>query len=203
MVKWDEKRHADLMAASRHLGESDASKLAWVVRFANEDASLWHSAERATRGDCLLVLAGPGRVAPNQISPLPKPLDEDSVATIHAELKHLLRDVVQGPANTTVSFKSGGHDVAITRATDEGVKPAIWGWSYTGNVQAVVLRVVADLILRAGDRLVACKFKGCRNPIVAHRKQEYCDATCSQLARTAKKAQRRKGGHHGKATRKR
>lgn len=198
------RRLSDFKAASLAIGDTSTSRLTWVVRFIRERPAEWHSSTAASLGDSLLVLAGHGFPA-NLVGgvPLPSPLSREVVEAIHRELREVLRAAVtSAPGSEDVPLALGELTVSLVRLTKVSVKPAIWGLRYGGASHARIVHKVKDLIVESGDRLIACKF--CREPIVSNRKQEYCDATCSQQARNHRKDQR-KGGRrtaHAQKTRK-
>jgi len=91
--------------------------------------------------------------------------------------------------------------MALIRASEKGNKPAAWGVTY-GSKTAVsaVVRKIADLVLTAGDRLIACHY--CGNPIVSVKKQLFCNAFEAQKHRNAKGKPRPQRSQHVKTTRK-
>jgi hypothetical protein len=184
------KRLADLHAATRTIGDTYAARLAWVVRFVREDPAA-HSAVRAADGDCLAALASHG--FPESLRggvKLPQPFAPEDVIELHAEMRTFLRAVVNGKVGEVVVVPTEGLAMGLLRATNVAVKPAVWAESYgSTNVRTAVLQAVKTLILRGGERLVACK--GCAGPLVSVRKQEYCSKECAQRIRNDRRADKR------------
>lgn len=190
-LDFDVQRHEDLSIAARTIGSTDEDRLAWLVRFATEDAATWQSADRAARGNCLAVLAT--HFLPAEVSPLPASIDPTVVNALHDELRDILqRLVTAAPYVEPVSWPTDGVMPALVRQTAVGERPAIFAAASSGHrdPRTAVLEVARDLILRAGSRLLACLAADCRRPFYAVRKQRYCSAACNQRVRNAKKPQR-------------
>lgn len=203
------RRLSDLKAATNRIGQTSSERLRWVIQFATTDRSQWHTATRAVDGDCLLALSGHG-VTENCLGgiPLSPPLDDDELARVHGEVGNLLKQAVSAPAGEPIYLPTEGLRLGLVRMSPVGQKPAAWGLVSKSSSPAVaVLHSVRDLIFTEGRRLIPCKF--CAKPILVVRKQQYCDARCSQKARNDTKARiaeqrsagRSKGRGHGKTTR--
>jgi hypothetical protein len=185
----DEGRLADLKVAAKTIGDTYAARLAWVVRFVVGDPASWHSAISASHGDCLVVL---GRHGVGDLENLPPPLAPQEVAVLHAELRTLLRSLVGagGARAFMVPIRTEGGSKAIVRLTGVGVRPALFALSYGHqDARSAILHTVADLVVQAGERLIACPV--CSGPFVAVRKQRFCSPRCAQRVRNERKAARR------------
>jgi hypothetical protein len=202
-------RLACMKAASRKIGATAASKLAWLVRFSAEDPSSWHPGERAEAGDCLLALAR-GRFPENLIGgvELPDPLPPGDVDDVHRHVHALLHKVVNAAAGEMVPVVTvESLEIGLVRLTFVGAKPAAWGvTSWAPSIRDATLHAVKDLIVQAGDRLIACR--ACTSPLIGDGKRTHCrDSACGQKARNDRKAEiraltARKDTHSGKSTRK-
>jgi hypothetical protein len=198
-------RIAELHDAHHAIGDTNASHLAWVVKFAGEDSHLWNAATERAYGNCITALARGG--FPDFLVGgirLPPPLESREVHAIHQAVKEMLKAAVQAKVGQLVPIPTVGLTMALVRVTEKGKKPAQWGVSYgSETASTAVLKRVADLVLAAGDRLVACKY--CGGPIVSVKKQLFCNPFEAQKFRNDKREpkkvpqQRRKP--HGKTTR--
>lgn len=202
------ERLAGMKAASRQIGNSADSKLAWVVRFAAESPSSWHPAAVVAFGDCLLALAR-WRVPDNVIhgGPMPEPLPIDEVEELQHELHRLLHRVVNSAVGELVHVVTVDQlEINIVRASGKGSKPAVWGVSSrAASTRDALLHAVTNLIVTAGARLVACH--ACTAPLIGDGKRTHCrDSGCAQRARNERRAARArsmtKGVASGKQTRK-
>lgn len=206
------RRLTDLLGASAAIGNSNETRLTWATKFVNDDLKRWHSATTASYGDCLLALGG-FALPQNFLGgiELPQPLAATDVAAIHGELSRILQDAVTRPVGEPTWFDGSGLQSGLVRMSARSVKPAVWGSMVRStSVKVAVLQAVKDLILTAGDRLIACRWASCGKPFVAVRKQQFCDARCAQTFRNDKKAQarleseaRERSGRNAKTTRKR
>lgn len=195
-------RLEELKAATRAIGDTAAERLAWVLRFIGEEPGAWHPAVRLAQGDCLYALARP---IPDNFYPenVPDPLPAGEVEALHRDVRAMLRDLL-GSAPTRwhqVSIPTAGQTESLVRLTRAGEKPAAFTVSYGhATVRTAVFQAVKDLVLQAGDRLIACPV--CGAPFIAVRKQMFCGPRCAQRVRNerrdAKRARkterRRKGG---------
>jgi hypothetical protein len=203
------RRFTDLKIASQQVGASSLSRLAWVVRFVGEKPETWHSATPAAHGDCLHALAGHA-IPPNMVGgiSLPAPMDAADVDAIHREVKAFLVAAVGHAVLEPVPIRSDGLQVGLVRLSEIRARPAVWSLVYSAAAPAVaVLHAVKDLVLQAGDRLVACRY--CGEPVLAVKKRAFCNEHCAQRFRNEKRPARlvaasrqQKGrGSHGKTTR--
>ncbi len=169
-------RSADLQAARNTIGSTKRERLAWVVTFVSQDSKKWHSTERAKYGDCLLALG-------HTVRPVP-PLPPRMIDALHRELRVFLRDAVgMKPGEESVPVPSKGFSVGIVRATQVGKKPAIWGSVYHhvhAYPRTAIFQAVRDLILEAGDRLLACPV--CGMPFLAIGRRKFCGRVCTNKA---------------------
>lgn len=189
------QRLASLLAASREIGDTARSRLSWIVQFITGEPT------RPMAGDCLLALIGYG-LPPNIKGGvlLPPPLKPAQVEAIHRKLKYLIQDAVRNPPGEPVWSSGDGLDIGLVRVSSESVKPAAWGLTYrSATLTVAAVRAVTDLIFRAGDRLIACRW--CKEPLVAIKKQQFCNANEAQQFRNDKR--RLEGGRsrHGKTKR--
>src|SRR5262245_24081740 len=170
------RRFAEIAAASRQVGNTAEDHLTWLIRFASDDPATWHPATRTAYGDGVLALTG-FAVPSNCLGgiPLPSPLSAEDVGEVHRVLSRFLRDAVNGEALTPLVVP-GYVKVGLVRLTRAGEKPARWGTSYRYQSPLGILHVLRDLILRHGDRLVACR--QCETPFLAVKKQQFCTAQC-------------------------
>jgi hypothetical protein len=164
-----------------------------------EDPGTWPSHTRAAHGDCLIALARPFPQFLKGGVELPEPLTSEQVDALHGELRTFLRtwvsDQPPGNARLMVAIPTQGLTEHLVRLTDVGVRPVqstvIYGHEH---VQTAIFQAVKNLILQAGDRLLACPV--CRGPFVAVRKQRFCTPQCAQRERNERKAARQKKGGH-------
>lgn len=198
------QRFGDLVDASRTVGHTPASQLAWVTKFIAEDPSRWNERTERSHANCLTVLAT--AIIPEFVHGgfrLPPTLDSEEVREIHQLLKNTLTAAVDASVGVPIVIPTEGLTMALVRASEKGKKPAIWGVTYGGRADTAVVRSVVDLIRSpAGDRLIACKY--CGNPIVSVKKQLFCNPFEAQKDRNSKRKPRPvEETRHGKPTRKR
>lgn len=186
------QRLADLKVAAQDVGATPASRLKWLVEFAQQDPATWQSSTRAAHGNSILALTGfympaflHGGVT------LPAPIPAEDIDEVHRELSQMLRAIVNGRAGETVFLPNEVVRTGIMRATERSKKPAIWASVHQYASPLGVLHVLKDLILTAGERLVACK--RCGTPFIAIKKQEFCTLDCSQAERNIRKKLKPKG----------
>lgn len=186
------QRLQDLKRATIEVGATDLERLAWFVRFAAEDCQRWQSSTREARGNCLLVLWLHG-YPPNFVAseePLPDPLPGQEIDRVQREVKHFLAKAVNADILEQVELPEVTATEYLFRASRTGEKPAVWGTVLRSRHPLAVLQVLRNLIVRSGDRLIACA--GCGSPILANRKQKYCADTaerCRMRARMSTKAE--------------
>jgi hypothetical protein len=198
------QRIAELHDAHHAIGDTNASHLAWVVKFVGEDPHLWNAGTERTHGNCLDVLARGGfpDVFVGGIR-LPPPLEAREVHAVHQAVKEMLNAAVQARVGQLVPIPTEGLTMALVRVTEKGAKPAQWGVSYgSETASTAVLKRVADLVLAAGDRLIACKY--CGGPMVSVKKQLFCNPFEAQKFRNDKRPEKvpqRRRRPHGKKTR--
>jgi hypothetical protein len=182
-------RLEDLKLATRTIGDTTAARLAWVIRFIGEDPAAWHPAVATAHGDCLQALAR-GGIPDNLMGgvELPEVLTPGDVAGLHAELRATVRDLLsKNPLGANkVTIPTEGDSESLVRLTQAGKKPALFasGHGHT-SARTAVFQGVKDLIVQAGDRLIACP--ACGKPFIALRKQEYCSTSCAQRARNERR----------------
>jgi hypothetical protein len=185
----DAARLADLKAARRAIGDTHASRLAWVVRFVAENPATWHPAVRVAHGDCLHMVALHGVVSEEKA---PDPMAPDDVEALHHDLRAKLRDLLgKNPTRTQmVDIPTEGQTEVLIRLTHAGAKPAMFATS-RGQVslRTAVFQAVKDLILQAGERLIACP--SCGTPFLYNRKQMFCKVTCAQKVRNDRRDAKR------------
>lgn len=188
-------RMKDLKMATTLIGDTSAARLGWLVAFTQESPARWHSATRATHGDCLLALAR-GGYAPSEAYDerhvtLPAPLEPSAVVGLHDELRASLRTLVSAKKGGVVEIPSEGLRETLWRVSYAGQKPAKFttGWS-ADNARTGVFQALKRLVVEVGSRLLQCK--GCGDAFVAVRQQVFCKESCAQRARNDRKAQRRK-----------
>jgi hypothetical protein len=185
-------RLADLKTASRAIGDTYAARLAWVIRFIGENPETWHPAVAVAHGDCLHAI-GLGGFPPSLVGDidLPDPLTAEEVADLHRELCAMLRDLLgKNPdrGGQLVMIPTEGQTEGLIRLTLAGKKPAMYAVSRgQTTARTAIFQAIKDLILRAGDRLIACLAPGCGAPFIAIRKQEYCSPRCAQRVRNQKR----------------
>ncbi|MEO8076716.1 MAG: hypothetical protein ABI818_10330 [Acidobacteriota bacterium] len=186
------RRFEDLKAAYLVIGDSAVSRLTWIAQFAREDPSTWQSGTRAAHGNCILALTG-FLFPPNLVGGprIPPPLPPEDVDEVHRALKRAMHDLVNNPAGEPVDIPTDAVSVAVVRVSGVHEKPAKWGTVLTYTSPLAVLHALKDLVLVAGDRLVACRY--CAAPFVAFKKQEFCGEQCAQKSRNEKKAAKKAG----------
>jgi predicted nucleic acid-binding Zn ribbon protein len=186
-------RLADLKIATKVIGDTHAARLAWIVRFVREDPAMWHSATRASHGDCLVALGQGGYpVNVEEVNHVPPPLEPAQITALHAELRTALRALVSGGGARAfaVPFETEGGITELVRLTGVGVRPAQFTRFYAdADARSAVLRAVANLLEWAGGPLIACPV--CKDPLVIVRKQRFCSAKCAQKMRNDRKAARK------------
>lgn len=187
-----ERRFADLRAASREVGDTNSSRLAWIVRFAVQpDVAQWHSAALASAGDGLLAIGGHA-VPSNCLGGvrLPPSLSREQVVGLHSDLSRVLRAVVSATAEDGAPIiATGPMEVGILRLTAIGQKPARFGLVYGDSApREAVLHRLKEMILESGGHLIACRL--CESPFLANRKQQFCTPQCAQKARNDRKARK-------------
>jgi hypothetical protein len=181
-------RLSDLKAAFKSVGNTPIQRLSWITRFVSEDPTTWQSTTRAAHGNCILALTGyafppflHGGVT------LPTPLPPEDIDEVHRELSRALRQFVNMPAGETVFFAPDGKPLesdvhlGIARFSDVHKKPAVWVGVTRFKSPRAALYVLRELLLRAGERVIACRW--CGAPVVAVRKQEFCNTKCAMKAR--------------------
>jgi hypothetical protein len=102
----------------------------------------------------------------------------------------MLRDLLgKNPTRAQlVEIPTEGQTEALIRLTPAGKKPAMFVTSRgQASARTAIFQAVKDLILRAGDRLIACLAPRCGAPFIAIRKQEYCSPRCAQRVRNEKR----------------
>jgi hypothetical protein len=183
----------DLKAASRVIGDTAASRLAWVVRFIGEDPATWHPAVRVVHGDCLDAIALGGVPETVVDRALPDPPAPEEVEALHRDLRTTLRNLLSGNPTRAhrVAIPTEGRSEDLVRLTSAGKKPAMFAVTY-GDVhrRTRVFQTVKDLILQAGHQLVACP-PPCGKPFIAVRKQLFCTVQCAQRARNERRDSKR------------
>jgi hypothetical protein len=187
-------RLADLTVAVRTVGDTSAARLEWVVNFSREEPRLWHSAERAARGDCLVALANHWTV--NQVAEadgsVPAPLSPSAVDALHATIRQTLHALVRQAPGQPVMFSTQGVAEGLVRTTAVGKSPAEFVSTYGHrDVETALLHVIKDLVLRAGDRLLACPAPDCQEAFIKIHKTKFCSKDCGQRSRNTKKAKLR------------
>jgi hypothetical protein len=182
-----------LLVAGQTLGHTSQDWLSWLVGFTREDPSAWHSGDRAARADCLAYLAKPipSTLVWAPAESLAGVIPPAEVDHLHTELRQLLQSAVTAPPRRPTMFagESGGIALGLIRVSAVGTLPATWVPTY-GAVTArdAVLYRTRELILEAGDKLLACP--RCQRPFVKNGRQKFCDLKCGQAARNATKSQR-------------
>lgn len=177
----------DLRFAIQTIGDTAPARLAWLLGFLGEAPERWHPAVRAVHGACLVMLA----IADLENVALLKfqrALTPDEILDLHTALRAtvgaLLTDNPTGGAQ--VSIPTDGLSERLVRTTKAGVKPAVFGVDYgLDNPRTAIFQAVKTLILRAGDRLIACP--ACRTPFLAVHKMQFCSPRCAQRARNERR----------------
>lgn len=170
-------RLEDLRAAAKIIGDTRSARLAWLVRFVNEDPQTWHSTRKAEHGDCLHALAGHVGI---RIDDLPAPLTARQVVSIHRGLRSTLRALLGSAPEGAfmVKIPCRGLTMALVRATAAGVRPAKFAPTYGDSVpRTAIFRAMVDLVLSSGERLLACP--SCGNPFLATGRKKYCSRECT------------------------
>lgn len=193
-ARWLNSPEAQLAldALSRRQGDSAEDRLRWVVDFARRDLSRLRPEERIALGHdlrwiaffCIPDAVGIGPAWGDLVDPMP----DRRLRAYQREIAAGLRALV-GEGERYVPWRLAGRPV-LARAGDRA-----WGFAlaFLGDERTDVLGAVATLLLKAGDRLRACR--QCRSPFVAREnRQRYCNALCSQRMRnTRRKPRPRKG----------
>jgi hypothetical protein len=188
-------RLAELKAATRAIGSTPTSRLAWVVKFINDDPTQWHPAVRTAYGDCLYAVASSGSfgvLASADPDELPDTMPGEEVEAVHRDLRATLRDLVgKNPTRAQmVDIPTEGTTVGLIRLTAAGVKPAMFATSHGHKYARVaIFQAAKDLILQAGERLIACPI--CGAPFLYNRKQLFCGIRCAQKARNDRREEAR------------
>jgi hypothetical protein len=186
------RRFLELFTASRVVGDTAGSRLAWVTKFIAENPDQWNDATIAAHANCLQALSG--QAMPSNLLggiKLPPPLAADDVRETHRLLLQTLKAAVGAEFLEKVPINMEGLSVALVRVTQKGQKPAGWSLTYSSTTPSTaVMRAVLDLVMTAGDRLVACRL--CGNPIYAVKKQQFCNAVEAQTFRNAKRPEKGK-----------
>jgi hypothetical protein len=184
----DTKRQRDFEAAWAVMGTTEAKQLQWVVAWAREDPTHWHSAVRTAYGDALWLLV----IGPELSARMPPA----AVDACHAAVRHFLRALTTGPAGRAKAVDlpaDPGYREAAVRASAPGARPAIYSISRRGGqFEARLLRRVADMLIAHGANVIACP--GCADVFVARHKQRFCSTKCNQRTRNARKAQLLRAG---------
>jgi hypothetical protein len=193
------QRFTELREASRALGYSVSERLTWVTKFVGEDQSLWNEATERAYANRLAALVCP--IPENILGgiQLPPAITAIDLRVIQKTLRDILRSAVESPIGKPIPIPTEGLTMSLVRVTDKGKKPARWAVTYGSSSPAIaVIRLVADLVLTAGDRLIACRH--CGNPIVAVKKQLFCNPYEAQRYRNERRGSRRDDqaleGHH-------
>ncbi len=197
------QRLRDLKAGTKIIMDTNGGRLGWLLGFIAEDPEKWHSTELAVRGDCLHAL-GRGGFPDNLVGGinLPEPMKATEVAALQKELRAMLRALL-GETLRIVPIPTQGLTVALILLSGVGEKPALFGVTY-GHVTArtAVFQAVKDLILREGDRLLACPV--CSNPFLAFGRRKHCSRECTNRAvwqnypeKKKQRARKRQYAKHG------
>lgn len=187
-------RLADLKAATRAIGDTPASRLAWVVRFIADDPATWHPAVRVAHGDCLYAIGRHGFGQTLVGGNLPDPMPPDDVDALHRDLRATLRDLVgknpeRGGQMVMIPTEKGQTE-GLIRLTRAGEKPAMFAASHGyPTARVAIFHAVKDLVLQAGERLLACP--ACGAPFLYNRKQTFCGVTCAQKIRNKRRDAKR------------
>jgi hypothetical protein len=177
--------------AARQLDAEPSGRLGWIIAFAREDPDTWMPSQWETRGYMLLAFAGYGGA--NWMAANVSPMSRRDVSALHARVLTTLRELVTAQAGQEIKVPSQGLRTCILRATAPGVKPAIFGVIRRGPFSTMFWQEFADLVLRYGGRLLACRY--CGEPFFAERKMLFCSPHHAQQWHDGKKIEhRRKAG---------
>jgi hypothetical protein len=185
--------------ALRRLGATLEDRLRWFVHFAYRDLELLRHQEKVALGyDLRQAVAPVGWLTRRSLGPLPEPELRAVQRTLASGLRALVterRDERELISDRTAGWhlpRSG--DDRLIRISSPQAKRAMFSvFSESASEVDAIVRGVADLIVRAGERLRGCV--ECRRAFVARRRQAvYCAATCANKFRNRKKAQRRRKG---------
>jgi hypothetical protein len=185
-------RLTELQLATQAIGDTHATRLAWLVRFIGEDPATWHPAVRGVHGDCLIALALP--VLNNTVGgdALPGPLTADEIVALHGEIRATVRALLNtNPERASMaSIPTAGLTESLVRLKKAGQKPALFTVTYGfDNPRTAIFQAVKTLILQAGERLIGCP--DCGTPFIAAHKAQFCTSTCAQRARNKKREDKR------------
>jgi hypothetical protein len=181
-------RLTELRLATQAIGDTHATRLAWLVRFIGENPATWHPAVRGVHGDCLLSLARPTLTNLAGGRALPGALTADEIVALHGELRTTVRALLNtNPERFAhVSIPTEGLTERLERLTSAGKKPAVFGVSYGfDKPRTAIFQAVKTLILQTGARLIGCP--ECQTPFLATHKAKFCTPNCSQRARNKKR----------------
>jgi hypothetical protein len=185
-------RLTELQLATRTIGATAPSRLAWLIGFIGDDPERWHPAMRTVHGDCLIALGA--NITHNLVGgrSLPGPLKADEIVAFHGEIRTTVRALLStNPAGRAdVAIPTEGLTEVLVRASAAGVKPAQFVVSYGfDNPRTAIFQAVTTLILQAGERLIACP--DCGTPFLAVHKARFCTPNCAQRARNKKRIDKR------------
>lgn len=175
--------------ARQQIEESPGSALGWLLDFLRRsEPAQWLPGEVEAHGYRLLALV---------YGPLPEsllsfldghvpPVTPADVESIHAEMRAFFRDLVTLPAGTPIKIPTDDLHQVLVRATAPSEKPAVFVIGSAGGPRRTILfQTVRELILKHGDRLIACP--RCKEPFLALRKRLFCSSKCLQAWYDAKR----------------
>ena len=175
--------------AVRRMGRTSEDRLRWLVSdFATKDLDALRAEELTALGYDLRQLLSP----PWGVSRRHGPLPPDDVRRIQREVAKGLR-ILSRERRTNLDegweLPSGTDRVVPWFSGDEGKRNRAFTIRSSGDEYTVIIRGIANLIVKAGSRLRECE--RCQTPFVAVKRQEYCGSACSQQARDQRKREKR------------
>ena len=175
-----------LAAAGRTFGRDTASRLWWLLSFAERDLSSPRAADQASMETLVFTfaarLAGPVAQAGARMGKLDaETLDPGAIREARLKMgdaQRAVRDVLRSLA-TGAQCRLSFEVVGWERLPDRRLLPVVGG-----DWRSRFLGAVAMLLVEAGPDLAVCAREGCERLFLRSRRQAYCSAQCSQRQRT-------------------
>jgi hypothetical protein len=176
-----------LGAAFVSFGRDARSRLSWLLGFVERDVSSREAADQAALEAMIFTfaarLAGPpgSREVARMGALEAETLSPSAIRAVHRRVG----DAQRTAREVLTSFATGGgcrftlEVVGWDRLADGRVLPRIGG-----DWWARFLGAVSMLLVEAGEEVRVCANEDCQRLFVRSKRQEYCDARCSQRRRT-------------------
>jgi hypothetical protein len=187
-VKVGHEVYERLKLAVTRMAGPPATRLKWVVQFAQQDLSLLQPGEKEALGYDLRGLVHHSLVTQPGYRVTLEPMSERDLRDYRSKIAYGINRLLSEPPKTW-AFPAQPY-VTVVEAPSTGKRQSNrrrFVVRFGGDEAASVLGGVANLIAEAGEHLRACL--GCRKAFVASAKQaRYCSQSCSQRARNERRS---------------